>query len=307
VGSEKQSDDGVRVAIECHAVLGEGLCWDRGRQTLWWVDIHGQRLLAWNLGDAPAIEWKSPQRIGWAIPCRDSEQLLVGLQEGFARVTPSAGRLDPDWVATPLGSPSLRLNDAAADHSGAVWAGSLNWQDESRPEGSLFRLAPDGTVRVVDRGYCVANGPALSPDQGRMLHTDSARRTIYAFDLDVAAGEISNKRIWRLFDEEEGYPDGMCFDAEGCVWVAHWGGGCISRFDADGQLVRRVSIPAPLVTNVCFGGEALDRLFVTTAQVGMDAASKAAYPLAGHLFEVDPLGVKGIESCAYGVERGQSF
>lgn len=129
-----------------------------------------------------------------------------------------------------------------------------------------------------------------------MLHTDSGRRTIYAFDLDASAGQLSNKRVWKVFTEAEGYPDGMCFDAEGCVWVAHWGGGCVSRFDMDGTLLNRVSLPTSNVTNVCFGGVGLDRLFVSTARVGLTPEQLQAQPDAGNLFEIVNPGVKGLPS-----------
>jgi xylono-1,5-lactonase len=112
-------------------------------------------------------------------------KLLLGLQGGFAL----ADRADPtrfEWLHQPfLHNPALRLNDAKADATGAVWAGSLNNDDESRPDGCLFRLGPDGDLSVVDTGYTVANGPAINADSTLMLHTDSGRRTIYAFDLDV--------------------------------------------------------------------------------------------------------------------------
>ena len=53
---------------------------------------------------------------------------------------------------------------------------------------------PDGSWSVVDAGYMVANGPAISPDERTLLHTDSARRTVFAFDLDVASGRVARSR-----------------------------------------------------------------------------------------------------------------
>jgi sugar lactone lactonase YvrE len=164
----------------------------------------------------------------------------------------------------------------------------------------LFRLGTDGQLTVVDTGYTVANGPAINADSTKMLHTDSGRRTIYAFDMDAPKGQLSNKRVWKVFTEAEGYPDGMCFDAEGCVWVAHWGGSCVSRFALDGTLLKRVSLPTSNVTNVCFGGEGLDRLFVSTARAGLTPEQLQAQPEAGCLFEIENPGVKGLPSLAYG-------
>jgi D-xylonolactonase len=282
-----------KLALETRAELGEGLHWDSALQHLWMVDIHGKRLLRWDLSSARADEWTMPQRIGWAIPERGRDSLIVGLQDGFARAwLGDVTRLE--WVARPFGSnASLRLNDAKADDTGAIWAGSMNNDDVSCGDGCLFRVATDGTVLVIDGGYKVANGPAISPDGRLMLHTDSARREIYAFDLDAASGLVANKRVWIRLASDEGFPDGMCFDAEGCVWIAHWAAGCVTRRSPRGQLIRRIDFPAPLITNVCFAGPEQDRMFVTSAWTGMSVEARSTHPLAGSLFEVTEPGVAG--------------
>lgn len=296
--------DEARVALALGLLLGEGLHWDAARGRLWFVDIHGQRLLCWDLAMELPHTWNTSQRVGWVIPyAPGDDELLLGLQGGFARAR-LGGAVEPlavDWVARPFeGQPAMRLNDAKADGAGAVWAGSLNNDDESRGDGRLFRLSADGVLTEHDGGYCVCNGPAIHPQGRWMLHTDSARRVIYRYALDAAAGQLGHRVPWKVFDESEGYPDGMTFDAEGCVWVAHWGGGCISRFAEDGRLLRRVRVPTSHATNVCFAGPMLDRLFVTTARHGLTEAQLASQPAAGALFEIDSLGVRGLPGRPYG-------
>lgn len=289
------------VAVRVNACLGEGLHWDGRRQCLWMVDIHGKRLIRWSGQGASWDEWCMPERIGWVIPCASGDSLLAGLQSGFARLCASGSGWQVEWVRRVFEQrPGLRLNDAKADASGAIWAGSLNNDDESRNDGQLFRLAIDGGIDVHDDGYAVANGPAIRPDGRLMLHTDSARRTIFAFDLDVDGGTVARKRVWKTFTQAEGYPDGMTFDAEGCVWVAHWGAARVSRFSATGQLMRQVQLPASQVTNVAFGGDRLDRLFVSTASIGLEPQRLATEPLAGALFEIDAEGVTGLAGLSYG-------
>jgi xylono-1,5-lactonase len=290
----------VQVAISPACSLGEGLHWDGARRSLWSVDIHGRRLILWDARSPQWREWTLPQRIGWVIPeCRGGA-VLLGLQEGIARTTPDTDDLMLEWLARPFeGSPALRLNDAKADGTGVIWGGSLNNDDERRSDGCLFRFAADRVLTEVDAGYTVANGPAISPDGKTMLHTDSARRTIYAFDFDAGAASIGAKRVWKQFAADEGYPDGMTFDADGCVWVAHWGAGCVSRFDPDGSLLRRIDFPVSLVTNVCFGGVSCDRLFVSSARVTLSASELAAQPDAGSIFEVVEPGAVGFASACW--------
>jgi len=288
----------VRVALETGCQLGEGLHWDAQSNHLWMVDIHGRRIIRWAIGSPTLQAWTVSERVGWVLSTAIAEEKLVGLQSGMARLHLPADGSDCrllEWVAKPfpVGSP-LRLNDAKTDAHGRVWAGSLNNDDESRPDGRLLRLDEQGRCEEVDGPYGVANGPAISPCQTWMLHTDSGARTIYAFDLDAPSGQISNKRVWKRFEEADGYPDGMTFDAQGRVWVAHWGGACVSRFSPEGQLTHRVALPTDHVTNVCFAGAQLDRLFVTTARQGLSPQQLAQQPTAGHLFEVDPAGSTGL-------------
>lgn len=287
----------VRLALPVGAELGEGLHWDARRQVLWMTDILGRRVIQWDLHSPTWQEWPMPYAVGWVIPCADNDAVLLGLQHGIARAVLGAPGTQPalEWIARPFGdATALRLNDAKADATGAVWAGSMNAEDSSRSDGCLFRLGTGGELTVHDVGYNVANGPAISRDGRTLLHTDSGRRLIYAFDLDAQAGRISGKRVWKRFEDREGYPDGMCFDVEDCVWVAHWDAACISRFDPEGELLVRIPLPASRVTNVCFAGNGLGRLFVTTARTGLTAAHLADEPWAGSLFEVLNPGAQGL-------------
>ena len=85
----------------------------------------------------------------------------------------------------------------------------------------------------------------------------------------------------------------MCIDAEGMLWIAMFGGGCVTRWDPiSGQLLERLELPCRQVTSCCFGGPDLDQLFITTARRGLDLYALAEQPLAGGLFQLS-LGIKG--------------
>ncbi len=294
--------DAYAVVSPHRAQLGEGLHCSISDHFLWMTDISASQVWRWNVRDDRWDSWNVGERVGWVLPVAGCGSVqLLGLQSGFALGAFGADAGSLERVAQPFGDAAmLRLNDAKADSTGAVWAGSMNNDDESRSDGCLFRLSPEGQLDVVDTGYTVANGPAISPDESLMLHTDSGRRTIYAFDLNVPAGKITNRRVWKQFTESEGYPDGMCFDAVGCIWVAHWGAGCVSRFAPDGALLRRISLPTSHVTNVCFGGSGLDRLFVSSARAGLSEEQLGRQPLAGALFEVLEPGAIGLPGRPYG-------
>jgi sugar lactone lactonase YvrE len=250
------------------------------------VDIHDRNIVSFGVDSASCRIWEAPERVGWIIPTAVTGLYLAGFQSGFALLGLGDGvdvlKVTPAFPDRPF----MRLNDACADCNGVVWAGSLNCDDETSSDGELFRYSADDRLIAVDTDYCVANGPAISPDNRLFLHTDSGRRIIYAFDFDATYSALQNKRIWRSFDVAEGSPDGMCFDAAGNLWVAHWGAGLVSQFAPTGALLQRVRLPVSNVTNLAFGGPHLDRLFVTTASVGLDAETLSQERLAGGIFEI---------------------
>lgn len=265
--------------------LGEGPLWSPGRQALFWVDILSPALRKLDLRSREIGSWDMPEPIGWAIERDGREDLVVGLKSGFAFLT-----LEP-FTLSPIGDPEPdrpdnRLNDAKADRQGRIWAGSKDDRDVER-SGALYRLDPDLTWSRRDDGYGVANGPAFSVDGRILYHTDSGARTVYAFDL-AEGGAITNKRVFLRFEEDWGYPDGMTVDAQDGLWIAHWGGGRISRFHPDASLDRSIALPASNITSIAFAGENLDRMFVTSAALGCEDEAHA-----GALFEV-MAGVKGL-------------
>lgn len=289
------------VAAHTQCQLGEGLIWDPASQLMRFVDIHGCKAHAFSLGTEGILTWQANERLGWIIPSRHG--WVGGFQSGMARfVFDDNERITiTQWLARPFEDrPFMRLNDAKCDAHGHIWAGSLNNDDESQPVGLFYRLGADGKLDVVDQGYCVTNGPAISPDGKTLLHTDSAKRIIYAFDLDAQASVISNKRVWKIIPEADGYPDGMNFDRNGCLWLAHWAGGFVGQYSPDGELLQRFDLPAPNITNVAFGGPNLDRLFATSARVGLSDEALQAHPLSGCVFEIHGHGARGNEANQYG-------
>jgi sugar lactone lactonase YvrE len=232
-----------------------------------------------------------PEKIGWAIECTDDRRFIIGLKSGFARLDIDSmeiqriGHPEPD-------RPHNRLNDAKVDGAGRIWAGTMD-DREIAASGALYRLDPSLAWTRHDDGYGVTNGPTFSSDGTTLYHTDSLNRTVFAFDL-TEAGTLANKRVFLRFDDSWGYPDGMCTDSDGGIWIAHWGGGRVSRFSPDGRLDRSIALPASQITSCAFGGSGLDRMFVTSAAVGVEDE-----PLAGALFEVES-GARGMAPRLFG-------
>ncbi|WP_375426929.1 SMP-30/gluconolactonase/LRE family protein [uncultured Sphingomonas sp.] len=270
--------------------LGEGLFWSARAGALYWTDILGPALNRLSLADGRVTRWPMPDMIGWVIERRDAPGLIAGFRSGFAELLLDPVRITPIVDPEP-DLPDNRLNDAKADAHGRIWAGTMPIGAD-RPTGSLYRLDPDRTTTRVDTGYTVANGPAISPGGDWLYHTDTVPGRVYRFALDEAG--VRDRELFIQFQPGWGRPDGMTVDAQGGLWIAHWGGARVSRFTPDGALDRSIALPASHITNVCFAGEAYDRLFVTSAAEGAEDE-----PHAGALFEIDP-GVHGVPPHLFG-------
>jgi xylono-1,5-lactonase len=261
------------------AQLGEGPIWVMRDQALWFVDIIGENLHRYRPDNGRLDVWKAPAKISFALPVRGGG-FVAGLKTGLHRFSPASGDFTHIMNAESH-LPDNRPNDACIDSAGTLWFGSMH-DLETEASGVLYQL-DKGLLVVHDSGYVVTNGPAFSPDGRTFYHTDSANRVVYAFDREVG-GALANKRALMRLNDRDGYPDGTTVDAEGCLWIALWGGWAVRRYSPRGEHLATVQLPCAKVTKIAFGGADLQTAYVTTASTGLSPSEQAAQPQAGDLF-----------------------
>ena len=242
------------------AALGEGPCWDPAEGALYWTDIPAHRVhrLA---ADGTHTSWDAGQPVG-AIVLRAGGGLVLAAKDGFWTLDPATGELALLAHAEP-DVPENRMNDGACDKAGRFFAGTMA-EDESAGAGTLYRLGTDHEVAPVLGGVSISNGIGWSLDESRMYYVDSPTLGIDVFDYDAGSGTIGNRRVFAAVGGGA-IPDGLAVDADGCVWVALWGGAAVSRYGPDGRLRQTLEIPADNVTCCAFGGPDLGTLYITTA------------------------------------------
>lgn len=280
--------------MNVEAGLAEGPCWWAEKHVLLWVDIEASRIGLFRPETGVNNFLYLPAHVGAVVPTSAGD-LLLATAAGFMRMDPNTGIVtvlcDPE--ADRLGN---RFNDGKCDPWGCFWAGTMAYDFEPRA-GALWRLGSDGGITRQRNQLTVSNGLAWSQDRLTLYFIDSPTLNVVAFPL-TSTGEIEAEPTIciRIPEEWNAVPDGMCIDAEGKLWVALFGGGAVTRWDPlSGQLLERIELPCRQVTSCCFGGPRLDQLFITTARREMDAASIAAEPLAGGLFQAD-VAVGGLPS-----------
>jgi sugar lactone lactonase YvrE len=284
----------VDVVLDAGATLGEGPVWDATAEELLWVDCAEGTVhrLDPRTGTDRAVD--VGQRVG-SVALRRQRGLVMAAGDGFCFLDESTAGVEPVAAVRPAPAPYL-MNDGACDVTGRFWAGTAS-RDE-RPTAGLYRLDAGRAVTRAVSGIQMSNGLGWSPDNTRMYYVDSRAEGLDVFDFSADDGTLGQRRRLVDIDANEGIPDGLAVDSQGCIWLALWGPGRIHRYTPRGELDRVVAVPANRTTSCAFGGPDLDVLFITSASVGLSPGQRRQQPHAGAVFALD-LGIEGVVTHAY--------
>jgi|AGTN01.2.fsa_nt_gi Gluconolactonase len=275
----------VEHLYRAQAQLGEGPLWSASGNFLYWLDIRAPAIHRYFPDTGKNETTKMSQGVFSLVETADGGT-VGGIDDGLAFIDPITGEFDV--IENPLPSSKLRFNDGACDRRGRLWTGSMSRDEPHDPVCTLYMLESDLSVHAMDQGISLSNGIGFSPDDKVMYLSDSIQKTIFAFDFDLDRGSIANKRPFFEVSEKGGYPDGLTVDSEGCIWVCHWDGWCITRISPKGIPIVRIEMPVPRPTSCHFGGSDLSTLFITSAISNLDKKRHAKSPQSGDLFAVSP-------------------
>ena len=274
--------------------LGEGPLWDFHNNNLIWVDIEKKLLCISDTTKQDLIRIECNSRLSAVALTTKANLFLLALETGI-HLYDLKSRESTEIANPEKNIENNRFNDGKCDPSGRFWVGSMD-MDVRPGAGSLYCLKGFNAPQRKLNHLTIPNGLDWSIDKKQMYFIDTADYEVTCFDYNIETGSICNPQRVITVPEKYGLPDGMCMDAEGMLWIAHWAGGNVSRWNPeDGTLIETVKVPAPHVTSCCFGGKNLDILFITTAKKGLNANQQKEYPLSGGVFYVKP-GVQGLKA-----------
>lgn len=223
--------------------------------------------------------------IGAAVPKKNGE-LLLAMEKGLASFDLDNEQLTKHGVLENS-DPKIRFNDGKVDPAGNFWIGTMD-KSCAPKAGNLFRVTADLQSSLQVKNTSVSNGLAWTSDKKTFYYIDSPTFEIRSFDFNLENSSISNPKTVIEVPEEYGSPDGMSIDEENMLWVAHWGGNCIRRWNPKtGEVLEKIEVDAAHVTSCCFGGAALKTLYITTARSGLDDNQLKEFPLSGGLFALE--------------------
>lgn len=210
-------------------------------------------------------------------------RLIFGQNQFLMRFTPSTQAIETLCVL-PLAADE-HVNDACCDAFGRLWL-STKQRDCQTGKGQLLCVTAT-ECRVVLNQLTVPNGMAFSANHQIFYLVESAQQQIWAYDFSIETGEISHARLLIDFQHQEAYPDGLALDSTGQLWIAHWAGAAISIWSATGKLQHKIKLPTRQITSLCFVGEALKSVWISSACKDLSAAELEKEPLAGQLFQLN--------------------
>jgi sugar lactone lactonase YvrE len=248
----------------------EGPRWHEGK--LWFSDMQAGRVMTVdrdgkceNIVDVPG----APSGLGW-LP--DGRLLVVSM------IDRRLLRLEP-WglveVADLNELASYHCNDMVVDHDGRAYIGNFGFDYAANAPvepAEIVLVTSDGEARVVVKEVYFPNGTVITPDNQTLIVAETWGNCLTAFDIE-SDGSLANRRIWAKL--EGVFPDGICLDAEGAIWVAAPHPGEVIRVLKGGEITHRVNVSTRPYACM-LGGDERCTLFVCTAEAAIPDDVRAA-------------------------------
>jgi len=221
---------------------------------------------------------------GTHLVCDASQHAVLHLNSDGKQLEPASKECD--------GKPLRGPNDLTLDtKNGGFYFSDPGGSTAESPIGTIHYVDRSGKKTLLDDGLAFPNGIVLTPDGKRVYLAESRKNRVHIYDV-TAPGKIANRKVFAdlpvkntAAGQIDNQPDGMCLDAAGNLYVAHYGMKQVQVLDPSGKLVRQYDGGNITTSNVAFGGPKMDQLFITGG-LGPEAGE-------GGLFRID-LGVKGL-------------
>ena len=279
--------------IPSQCFLGEGPLWIAQLGCFFWVDIEKGNLHRYHLATEQLEIRHFLHRLAVVLEGQNGK-LILGLDRRLVRYDWETEEIE-ELCEVEEDLTLNRFNDGKVDPKGRIWIGTLSTLF-TEGAGSLYRIGPDLQPEVQLKNLTISNGMAWTADGQTFYFIDTPTKKIQEFAFDAESGRIEFRRIAVEIPEGLGFPDGMGIDREGMLWVAHYGGSGVYRWNPEtGKLLDKIELPVPHVTSCCFGGENLDLMLITTAQENLSGEELKKYPQSGDVFLVK-MDVGGFEA-----------
>tara|TARA_R110001583_G_scaffold157548_1_gene309486 strand:- start:7194 stop:8069 length:876 start_codon:yes stop_codon:yes gene_type:complete len=262
--------------------LPECPTWDTNTSTLLWTDITEQEIHRFSPQTKKHTILSFNEEVG-CFALREKGGFILAMRTGIF-LSNEQGEIESQVCENPNNPLLARFNDGGVDPKGRFYAGTY-WGPKTYNAALLLRIDSDLKANVIQCDILGANGLAFSPDKQWMYTSDTPNYVIYRTPLNEK-GELGLREIFKKFPIGDGRPDGAAIDIEGCYWTAMFDGNRISRISPKGEVLEEHTLPVRCPTMVCFGGDDMKTLYITTTRQNMDESELTNNPLSGSLFSI---------------------
>jgi sugar lactone lactonase YvrE len=245
-----------------NAQLLEGPRFDAKHNLLYFVSILDHLVYCYNpeTQEILSMNLKSPASCLYII---DFKSIVVATQGGFYEV--DFNTLESRFKFQIDIPEKVRYNDGIMDAKGRFLIGTMGHPEVVPNIGTVYSYHQDN-YKVLIENTTISNGLAFSEDSKTMYFIDTPVKKVAKYRYDVETGDAHFEDYVISFDGR-GEPDGMCMDPNGLLWIAEWGGSCVSVWDPmSGEKIKHLELPCKNVTSCCFDAD--HNLYVTTAKSG---------------------------------------
>jgi gluconolactonase len=263
---------GHLTTVDPDAHYPEGPLWRDGK--LFYVEYARSNIKSWD-GRQVTVYWHKDHCGANALIPFKSHLLLACYDANSVVELDASGRLVREIRADSSGKPFVGPNDFAADGHGGIYFSASGVYDIKAPiTGTVLHLSADGrTITEVANTIHYSNGLTLAKDGQHLLVAEMLAGRVLSFPI-APDGTLGPRTVWaRLQDlalptpHEDAYngPDGLKLGPDGNYYIAQNGSGRVLVVAEDKKLVRMIEVPTPYVTNMAFGANGADTVFVTGA------------------------------------------
>ena len=287
----------VSIASHHSCLLGEGPVWNAALSQIIWVDIINGEIHELSVKNGSMKTIPVNQMIGSLAICKNGNY-IAALKKGLAFVDRANGEVK--MIEDPLNlKEEIRFNDGKCDPAGRFWVGTMSMSD-IKGIGEVYMLNKELHPKLKISKTTISNGMAWSRENDSFYFIDTPTMTVTAYDYNNLNGDISNPKIVIRVPQEDGSPDGMTIDNEGMLWIAHWDGWQVTRWNpVTGEKLLQIPMPVSRPTCCTFGGDDLTDLYISSAKEGLSDDELNQQPDAGKLFVVRNCGYTGMPTVEF--------
>lgn len=271
----------AEVLLDLKLPLAESPVWNNADNSLYWDDFPTKKIFQYSFSENKLKEYQLDQRPGsFALTTKNNFIIAYEKSVGiYDRTLKQLKEISPENSIT-----GNHFNDGKCDANGRFWVGSMT-ENQIDSNASLYRVQENLVFSRELKNVRTSNGLCWNHDNSKFYYIDSLAHCVAEFDFNLEKGLITNKRVAFDFSESEGIADGMTIDKDGCLWIAHWKGSAVSRWNPSyGKCLEKYSIPAFNVTSCCFGGRNMDTLYITSAR--NSTPNLEEFPFSGAIFSL---------------------